>query len=58
MRRTNQTARPDNKKQATAFRKAARELGCEDNQEQFRDASRKIATAALPKKRGKRRTDR
>lgn len=35
---------PDNdREQATAFRKAARELGCVDSEEQFQSALRKIA---------------
>ncbi len=29
--------------QAKVFRKAARELGCDDNEEQFQDALRKVA---------------
>ena len=29
--------------QVGAFRKAARELGCEDNEERFRDALRRVA---------------
>jgi hypothetical protein len=33
----------DDKSQVKAFRKAARELGCEDNEEQFRDALRVVA---------------
>jgi hypothetical protein len=31
--------------QIRAFRKAAREAGCEDNEEQFKEALRKIAKA-------------
>jgi len=33
------------KSQVRAFRKAARELGCEDNEEQFKEALRKLAKA-------------
>jgi hypothetical protein len=35
--------RPDDRKQAAAFRKAARELGAEATDEQFQGALRKIA---------------
>jgi hypothetical protein len=31
--------------QAKAFRKAARDLGCDDNEERFKDALRTVATA-------------
>lgn len=31
--------------QAKAFRKVARELGCEDNEEQFKEALRTVAKA-------------
>ena len=31
--------------QIKAFRKAAREAGCDDNEEQFQDALRKVAKA-------------
>ena len=36
---------PDDKEQAAAFRKAARELGAEATDEQFQGALRKIAKA-------------
>jgi hypothetical protein len=39
------TSRPDDRKQATAFRKAARELGCDDNEERFQEALRTVAKA-------------
>jgi hypothetical protein len=35
----------DDQKQATAFRKAARELGADASNEQFQDTLRKVATA-------------
>lgn len=35
----------DEKAQAKAFRKAAREAGCDDNEERFQDALRKVAKA-------------
>jgi hypothetical protein len=31
--------------QSAAFRKAARELGCDDNEDRFRDALRTVAKA-------------
>jgi hypothetical protein len=34
---------PSARSQLRAFRKAAREAGCDDNEEQFQDALRKIA---------------
>ena len=33
----------DNPTQAAAFRKAARETGCDDNEERFREALRTVA---------------
>jgi hypothetical protein len=42
------------KDQAAAFRKAARDLGCDDNEERFKDALRTVAKAKpepQPKKR-------
>jgi hypothetical protein len=33
------------KSQTAAFRKAARELGCDENEERFQDALRKITKA-------------
>jgi hypothetical protein len=33
------------KSQARAFRKAARDLGCDDNEERFKDALRTVAKA-------------
>lgn len=49
---------PDDPKQAAAFRKAARELGCDDNEERFKDALRTIAKAKpSPEKRKDRRAD-
>jgi hypothetical protein len=35
--------KPDDKKQIVTFRKAARDLGCDDNEERFKEALRKIA---------------
>ena len=35
--------KPDDKKQAAAFRKAARELGADASDQKFREALRKIA---------------
>jgi isopentenyldiphosphate isomerase len=41
-----QTQHPrENKQQVAAFRKAARELGCESDEKQFQDALRTIAKA-------------
>ena len=34
---------PDDKEQAAAFRKAARELGCDGNEDRFQGALRTIA---------------
>ena len=43
--------------QTRAFRKAARELGCDDNEERFQEALRTLAkTKPLPEKRLKRRS--
>jgi hypothetical protein len=41
------TSKPDTKdnKQIAAFRKAARAAGCDDNEERFQDALRKVAKA-------------
>jgi hypothetical protein len=36
-------AKPKLDDQAKAFRKAARELGCDDNEERFREALRTVA---------------
>ena len=35
----------ENKQQVAAFRKAAREAGCDDNEERFQDALRTVAKA-------------
>jgi hypothetical protein len=35
--------RPDDRKQAAAFRKAARELGADDNEDRFKEALRTVA---------------
>jgi hypothetical protein len=43
--------KPDD--QVRAFRKAARELGCEDNEERFKDALRTVAKAKPPEKKDK-----
>jgi hypothetical protein len=49
--------KPDAKHQLAAFRKAAREAGCDDNEERFKDALRTLAKAKPqpqpPKKRAK-----
>ena len=37
--------KPDDKDQARAFRKAARELGCHDSEERFQEALRTVAKA-------------
>ena len=43
--------------QVKAFRKAARELGCDDSEERFKDALRTVAKAKpSPEKRKDRRT--
>jgi hypothetical protein len=36
---------PDSASQLRAFRKAARDLGCDDNEGRFQDALRKVAKA-------------
>jgi hypothetical protein len=36
---------PDDRNQLRAFRKAAREAGCDDNEERFQDALRTVAKA-------------
>ncbi len=36
---------PDDKEQTAAFRKAARELGCDDNEDRFKEALRTVAKA-------------
>lgn len=41
MKKSKQNQLP--KEQGAAFRKAAREAGCEDNEDRFQDALRKIA---------------
>lgn len=46
------------KSQARAFRKAARELGCDDNEGRFQNALRTIAKAKPSEKPGKRHSDR
>jgi hypothetical protein len=35
----------ENKQQVAAFRKAARELGCDENEERFKEALRTVAKA-------------
>lgn len=37
--------RPNDKEQAAAFRKAARAAGCDDNEERFQNALRRVAKA-------------
>ena len=36
---------PENKQQVAAFRKAARQLGCEPDEKRFQDALRTVAKA-------------
>ena len=43
MTKTNKPAADVDRKQTAAFRKAARELGCDDNEEQFKEALRTVA---------------
>jgi hypothetical protein len=43
MKKDKQKQPPD--KQVAAFRKAAREAGCDDNEERFQDALRTVAKA-------------
>jgi hypothetical protein len=38
---------PKDRDQAAAFRKAARELGCDPNEERFQDTLRKVAKHKL-----------
>ncbi len=45
MTKKNSPAKMDDREQAAAFRKAARELGCDDNEERFKDALRTVAKA-------------
>jgi hypothetical protein len=53
------TSKPDtnakDKKQAAAFRKAARDLGCDPSEERFQEALRTVAKAK-PAKVGKRKS--
>jgi hypothetical protein len=51
------TKNPKNQDQAKAFRKAARELGCDDNEEQFKEALRTIAKAKPEPQSAKRHKD-
>jgi hypothetical protein len=44
----------DDKRQLAAFRKAARELGCEPDEKRFQDALRRVAKAK-PSEKGKQR---
>ena len=37
--------KPDDKKQAAAFRRAARELGCDNSEERFKEALRTVVNA-------------
>jgi hypothetical protein len=39
---------PENKQQVAAFRKAARQLGCEPDEKRFQDALRTVAKAKSP----------
>ena len=39
----NKAAKMDDPKQVAAFRKAARELGCETDEKRFQEALRKVA---------------
>jgi hypothetical protein len=39
------TQKADDRKQAAAFRKAAREAGCDDNEKRFQSALRTVAKA-------------
>jgi hypothetical protein len=42
------TPKPKTDDQVKTFRKAARELGCDDNEERFRDALRTVAKQKPP----------
>jgi hypothetical protein len=53
---TAKTKKPDD--QYRAFRKAARELGCEDNEDRFKAALRTVAKAKPSEKGGKRQSGR
>jgi len=49
-------SKPDDRKQAAAFRKAAREIGADDNEERFQEALRTVAKAKpSPEKRKRKR---
>jgi hypothetical protein len=43
MAKAKKDSHDSDREQAAAFRKAARDLGCTDSEEQFQDALRKIA---------------
>ena len=49
------TPKNDDRKQLAAFRKAARELGCDDSEERFKDALRTVAKAKPSSEKGKQR---
>jgi len=50
--------KPDDKKQAAAFRRAARELGCDNSEERFKEALRTVVNAKpSPEKRKSRRAN-
>lgn len=52
-RRKSQSAQHGADDQAKAFRKAARELGCEPDEKRFQDALRKVARAKPPESKPK-----
>jgi chaperonin GroEL (HSP60 family) len=43
----------NDRKQAAVFRKAARELGCDESEDRFRDALRTVAKAKPSPEKGK-----
>jgi hypothetical protein len=48
--RGTQQPKDHNKAQVEAFRKAARELGCDESEERFQEALRKVAKHSLVKR--------
>jgi hypothetical protein len=46
----NPKIKPDDPTQAAAFRKAARELGCDESEDRFKDALRTVAKTKPPEK--------
>ncbi len=57
-KRAENDKKDDPKRQVAAFRKAARELGCDDNEERFQDALRTVAKAKPPSEKDKHRRGR